>query len=172
MKNLILIILFLCFQSIFSQTITDVFDIARKGTVGQAKEAVKANPKAFQTVNSEGYSPLILACYRANNEVAKYLIETGADINGSSSMGTPLMAAVVKGNNEIAKFLIEHKANPDIADANGTTALIYATMFKNTEIIKLLLVHNADKSKTDNKGKTAFEYAAFSGDETIINLLK
>lgn len=171
-KNYILLILLLFVQLGFSQEPQDVFDIARRGTVEQAKAAVKTNPKAFHTTNAEGYSPLILACYRGNSEVAKYLIETGSDINGNSSMGTPLMAAVVKGNGDIVNYLLEHKADPNIADANGTTALIYATMFKNAEIIKSLLAHKADKSKTDKQGKTAFEYAAFSGNETIINLLK
>jgi uncharacterized protein len=171
-KNGVLILSFLFFQTIFSQTSADVFDIARKGTVAEAREAVKADPKAFHTVNAEGYSPLILACYRGNAEVAKYLIETGSDINGTSSMGTPLMAAVVKGNTEIVRHLLEKKANPDLSDANGTTALIYAAMFKNPEIIKLLLANKADKTKTDKNGKTAFEYAVFSGNETIINLLK
>ena len=171
-KNYILLIFLVFLQSGFSQQALDVFDIARRGTLDQAKEAVKKNPKAFQVTNDEGYSPLILACYRANNEVAKYLVETGSDINGNSAMGTPLMAAVVKGNAEMAKYLLDHKANPNISDANGTTALIYASMFKNAEIIKTLLAHKADKSKTDKQGKTAFEYAAFSGNETIINLLK
>jgi len=171
-KNYLLIVFLAFFQFSNAQDKPDVFDIARKGTIAQAKELIQQNPKAFQVTNPDGYSPLILACYRGNTEVAKYLIETGSDINGNSSMGTPLMASVVKGNIEISKYLLENKADPNISDANGTTALIYAAMFKNPEIIKLLLAHKADKTKTDKQGKTAFEHAAFSGNETIINLLK
>jgi uncharacterized protein len=155
-----------------SQSKEDVFDIARNGTVEQVKEIVKVNPNAFNAVNEEGYSPLILACYRGNNEVAKLLIELNSDINGNSKMGTPLMAAIVKGNNEMATLLLEKKADVNIFDENGTTALIYAVMFQNKKLVALLLENKADKTHKDKKEKTPFEYAVFSGNQEIINLLK
>lgn len=68
--------------------------------------------------------------------------------------------------------LLNNNANPNLTDAHGTTALIYAVQFKNPAILKILLSHNADKSKIDDKGKTAFEYAVFSNNDEIINLLK
>jgi uncharacterized protein len=174
MKKVFLhIILIFCFcLTAKAQEKLDIFDIARKGTVAQAKELVKSNPKAVNETNKDGFTALILACYRGNNEVAKFLIENGSNINGNSDMGTPLMAAIVKGNNEMAKFLIEKKAIVNLADANGTTPLIYAVQFQNIDIIEVLLKNKADQSHKDKQGKTAFEYAAFSGNEKIINLLK
>lgn len=171
-KNYVLFISFLLFQSVSSQEALNVFDVARKGTLEQAKALYKQDPKIFNTLNDGGYSPLILACYRGNNEVAKFLIEHGSDINGTSSMGTPLMAAIVKGNSEISELLIAKKADVNIADANGTTALMYAVQFKNIPLTKLLLANKADKTKIDSTGKTAFEYAVFSNNQEIINLLK
>ena len=172
MKIIMFLFLLLMFNVTLAQEEAVVFDIARKGTVEQAKAILKANPNAFNTINADGYSPLILACYRGNNEVAKLLIENGSDINGNSKMGTPLMACVVKGNNEIAKLLIQKKANINIADANGTTALIYCVQFNNKTILSLLLENKVDKTHKDKDGKTAFEHAVFSGNEEIINLLK
>jgi hypothetical protein len=154
------------------QQVTDVFEVARKGTISQAEAIVKTNPKAFNVINENGFTPLILACYRGNNEVAKFIITQGVDINAKSDMGSALMACIVKGNNEIAKLLIAGKADLNLVDNQGTTALMYAVQFKNIEIIKLLLANNANKNLKDNKGKTAFEYAVFSADEAIINLLK
>lgn len=167
-------ILFFLFAVAFSyaQEKLSVFDVARSGTVEQAKEYLKTDPKAFHVVNADGYSPLTLACYRGNNKVAKLLIESGSDINGNSKMGTPLMAAIVKGNNEIVTLLIEKKANLNTADANGTTALIYAVQFQNSIALQLLIENKVDKTHKDNDGKTAFEHAVFAGNETIINLLK
>ncbi|WP_310557261.1 ankyrin repeat domain-containing protein [Flavobacterium sp.] len=168
-----LIVFLLFLNCIHSQEISkNIYDIARKGSVAEAKELIVANPKIVLEANKDGFTALVLATYRGNNEVAKLLIESGADINSSSSMGSPLMAAVVKGNNEIAKILLEKKANPNLADANGMTALIYAVQFQNVEILDLLLKYNANKSHKDKQGKTAFEYAAFSGNEKIINKLK
>lgn len=150
----------------------DVFAISRNGSVAELKEIMEKEPNCINKQNENGYTPLILACYRGNNELATFLVHKVKDIDATSEMGTALMACSVKGNVEIAKLLLEKGSNPDLTDANGTSALIYATQFKNSELIKALLKHNADKTKTDNKGKTAFEYAVFSGSEEIINLLK
>jgi ankyrin repeat protein len=149
-----------------------IFEVARSGNVEQLKELMKDHPDCINEKNKDGYSPLILACYRSNNPVAIFLIENGAEINENSPMGTPLMAAVVKGNAEIVTLLLNKKADVNIADANGTTALIYAVQFNNKTMLSLLLKHNADKSHKDKDGKTAFEHAVFAGNEDIINLLK
>ena len=171
-KRFLVLLSLIVFQFSFSQEKSDVFDIARAGTVEEVKQILKSNPKAFQLVNKEGFSPLILACYRGNNEVVKFLIDNGSDIDASSSMGTALMAAVVKGNDEIVKILLDKNADINAIDSNGTTALMYAVQFQNEELIKLLLEYKADKSKIDKNGKTAFEFAVFSKNEAIINLLK
>jgi uncharacterized protein len=162
-----------CMSGIIAQeTKKDIYDIARKGTVAEATALIASNPKLVLEANKDGFSALVLAIYRGNNEVAKLLVDKGSDINGNSDMGSPLMAAVVKGNNEMAKFLLEKKANPNLADANGITALIYAVQFQNMEVLELLLKNKANKAHQDKQGKTAFEHAAFSGNEKIINQLK
>ncbi|WP_396172064.1 ankyrin repeat domain-containing protein [Flavobacterium sp.] len=171
MKQIILAWFFLVQLNIgFSQE--SIFTIARSGNVEQVKELMKAQPNCINQKNADGYTPLILACYRSNNEVAVFFIQNGALINENSPMGTALMAAVVKGNVEITKLLISKNADVNSADANGTTALIYAVQFKNKAILSLLIKSNADKTHKDNDGKTAFEHAVFAGDEDIINLLK
>src|SRR3954468_496175 len=76
----------------------DLYDVARTGTVEQAKQLLLANPQLVNTPNPDGYTPLILASYRANNAVAKFLLQSGANIDAVSGMGTALMASVVKGN--------------------------------------------------------------------------
>ena len=167
-----LVLFFLIPNYGISQEKGNIFDVARKGTVQQIKKIYKKNPKCVLQVNENGFSALVLAIYKNNNQVAKYLIDKGSDINQLSDMGSPFMAAVVKGNIEIAKVLLEKKANIDLSDPNGVTALMYAAQFQNVEITKLLLQHNVNKTLIDKNGKTAFEYAVFSKNEEIINLLK
>jgi len=166
------LLFFLSYSSCFAQEKLDVFDIARKGTVEEVKEVLKTNPNAFKTVNMDGFSPLTLACYKGNNEVAKLLIENGCDINQKSSMGTPLMAAVVKGNVEIVSLLLKKNAEVNITDNNGTTALLYATMFKNREIVSLLIKANANPDLKDNRGNSALDYAILANDDKLIEILK
>lgn len=173
MKRLLLsCVSILAFNFCYCQTTNDVFDIGRKGTLEQAKEKLQENPNSFNVVNDEGYSPLLLACYRGNNAVAKFLIESGSDINGKSKFGTPLMACIVKANNEIAKVLIDKKADLDFADGNGTTALIYATNFKNYEIVSALVKAKANLAFKDSKNSTALDYAILANDDKLIEILK
>jgi uncharacterized protein len=172
-KIFYLLIFLVCFSSInYSQEKLDVFDVARKGTVVQAKELFETNVEIFNTVNTEGYSPLIIACYRGNNEVAKFIVKVGGNINSTSNMGTALMAAVVKRNLEMVKLLLDNHADVNISDVNGTTALIYATMFKNYDIVSLLVKANANSEFKDNRGNSAIDYAVLADDDKLIEILK
>jgi ankyrin repeat protein len=171
MNKISLTCLFLL-QFLVSFSQDSIFTIARSGSVEQVKELLKTNPNCINEKNVEGYTPLILACYRSNNEVATFFIDNGAVLDENSPMGSALMASIVKGNNEIVSLLLKKNADINASDSQGITPLIYAVQFKNTEVIKWLLSYNVDKNKVDSKGKTAFEYAVFSGNEEIINLLK
>ena len=108
MKYLLLVIMFN-----FSFAQTDVFDCARTGTVEEMDALYSSNPELVDTLNKRGSSPLTLAAYYNNIEVANYLIDKVDNINGNSDDGTPLMAAVVKGHLEIAKSLVKAGADPN-----------------------------------------------------------
>ncbi|MEW5675133.1 ankyrin repeat domain-containing protein [Flavobacterium enshiense] len=157
-------------QMAYSQQ--DIFEIARKGTVAELKNELKENPNRINSVNNEGYNLITLATYRQNNEVAAYLIQNGAEINGKSNYGSPLMAAVVKGNSEIAKMLIDAGADLNITDGSGNTALIYATIFKKYDIAEMLVKASADINFKDIRGKSAVDYAKMTNDEKLLQLFK
>ncbi len=150
-----------------------IFEIARSGSIEELEQLVSSDPDVINYKNEAGYSPLILACYHGNNDVAKYLIKNMKDINGSSDYGTPLMAAVVKNNVDLVSMLLKKNADPNISDGNGTTALLYAVMFQYEEIVKLLSqVRTINLDHKDNKGFTAFDYAVKLKNEPIIKTLK
>jgi len=162
--------LLLAFSFSFAQK--DVFAVARYGNVEEMKTLFEKDVNCVNQVNDFGFSPLILAAYRGNFEVAKYLITIVKDINYQSPEGTALMAAVMRSDIELIRLLIEKKTNLDATNKTGVTALMLATQFKNIEIIKLLLQHNANKLLKDIEGKTAFEYAVNTNNDSIIQLLK
>ena len=150
----------------------DVFDTARSGTVDEMKMLIQKNKDTINTVNPAGYTPLILACYRSNNVVAEFLAQNVKDVNYNSLSGTALASAVIKGNVAVAKVLLEYKADPNIADSQGVTPLVYATQFQNKELIKLLLQYKANPATADKEGKTPLDYATLTNNQDIINLLK
>ncbi len=167
----VLLIWVLIVNNIYAQNKT-VFDIARTGTVQEMEVLVKQDKNCVNQINDNKSSPLILACYRGNTAVANYLMTNGADINYNSGMGTALMATVVKGNIELVHDLLKNNADLNLADANGTTALMYAIQFQNINITAILLEHKADKTIKNKDGKTAFELAIFTNNEKLINLFK
>lgn len=172
MKKHLFLIVFVCVGGFVRAQTSDIFNVARTGSVSDARILLGSDPKLVNAANAEGYSPLILACYRANNEVAKYFLENGANIDALSGMGTALMASVVKGNEEMVRYLLEKKANPNLSDPNGTTALLYAVMFKKHNLASLLMKAGANPDHKDNRGQSAIDYAIVANDDKLIEILK
>ncbi|WP_321540413.1 ankyrin repeat domain-containing protein [Flavobacterium piscinae] len=50
----------------------DVFEISRDGSLAELKELIKKEPNCINELNENGYTPLILACYRGNNELVRF----------------------------------------------------------------------------------------------------
>jgi uncharacterized protein len=172
MKRVLPLLLLLCSLCNAQVKPKDVFDVARSGTVEEMKALVQIEKDTVNALNKNGFSTLILACYRDNAPVAEYLAKSVSNINYNSSSGTALAAATVKGNTALVKLLLENKANPNIADGQGMTPLLYASQFENKEIISLLLKYKADKKLQNNEGQSAMDFAVFNKNQEIITLLK
>lgn len=82
---------------------------------------------------------LLDAAYFGHFEIAKLLLENGADPNVQDSQ--PLINAAHYGHYEIVKLLLENGANPNERDA---IALNNAAYYGHFEIVKLLLEKGAD----------------------------
>lgn len=167
-----LVILFLFVTALANAQGKDVFDTARFGTVEEMKALELKSKDTINAKNPAGFTPLILACYRGNKAVAEYLVPRVNNLNYNSSNGTALAAASVKGDNDMAKILLEHGADPNLADPNGMTPLVYAVQFQNKELVALLVKYKANSRQKDNDGKTPYDHAVFAGNKEIINMLK
>ncbi len=91
-----------------------------------------------------GRTPLHEAAYTGNIEMAKLLIEHGAEINIADKDGkTPLHEAAGRGKLEVAKLLIEHGADVNATDRLSATPLRNAESCGDTKIAELLRQHGA-----------------------------
>lgn len=150
----------------------DVFTIARSGSKAQMAEIYTRTPEVINSKNDTGYTPFLLACYNGNVEVVAFLVDKVESINGVSTYGTPLMAAVYKKDEKIIDILLKNKVDVNKTDANGTTALHYATLFNNTSIAEKLIHAGAKANMKDGSGKTALDYAVNYNNQKIISLIK
>ncbi len=86
-----------------------------------------------------GYTPIMIAALKGPLEVAKRLLEGGADVNAFSSAGwSALMFASCAGDNEMVQLLLDNGADPTPEDKYGWTALKIATERNHTDAAELL----------------------------------
>jgi uncharacterized protein len=150
----------------------DVFDVARKGLVSEMKALIEINSDTINKKNANGFTPLLLACYRGNFDVAEFLIPLVKNLNNKSDEGSALTAAVFNEYEKLVNLLLKNGADPNITNIDGVTALMMAAQSNNPKIVSLLINYKSNKSIKDNKGKTALDYALFTKNNEVINLLK
>lgn len=156
------ITLFFIVTVIFSVSLPaqTIFDVIRKGDLQTLQQFYKLKPDTINTSNENGFTPLIIAVYRYQNETAKFLIEHGALVNTNSPEGPALMAAVYKNNVDMVELLIKNHANLDLQNEEGLTALMYAVINNNLKIVNILLTNGADKALLSKNRLSANSYAA------------
>ena len=154
----------------YSQNKKSIFDVARLGNVGELMALYHEDNSILFKNDSNGFSPLILATYNNNLEVALKLIELKSDLDYISPMGTALMASVYKNNREVFNALLNRNVLIDEVDQSSNTALILAVYTQNEYMVEQLLKKNPDRSITNREKKTAFMLALESNNAKIIEL--
>jgi ankyrin repeat protein len=165
----------LLFFFIFVSSISwsqDLFDACRSGNVERLKALHEINPDTLNSVNENGFSPLIISTYKNQIKVVEFLLKNNADVNFDSPEGTALIGACYKGNFEIVKLLIQNKANVNVVGGNNISPLIFAVQSKNKKLVKLLVQNGADQTIKDSAGRTAKDYAMLLELKDIAELLK
>lgn len=138
------------------------------------KKALSQEPNINENRGRHG-TPLHAASLNGNVDIARLLIERGADIDapGKEYYGTPLHAAALNGNIDIVRLLIDEGAD---IDAPGTmrygTPLFEAAFSGNIKIVRLLIDKGADiNALGEEYYGTALHGAALNGHEAILELL-
>jgi ankyrin repeat protein len=136
------------------------------------KEGVDVNIR-----NMDGELVLGVAAGYGQKEVVRYLLQSGADINGMDNIGTPLHWAARKGQTDMVRFLISKGAdvsakNPNVSDPyNEITPIFYAAAAGSVEAIKLLLENGAKADEKTTMGVTPLMQAARYGRAEAVKAL-
>jgi ankyrin repeat protein len=126
------------------------------------------------TTNDFGVTVLNVAASNGNIEIAKMLLDKGADIDGADVVlgWRPLMSAAEAGQDEMVKFLLGRGAPIDGEDSVGYTALIYTASAGHTETAKLLIDAGADVNHISGGYSPLISAAKESHPQTVMVLLE
>jgi ankyrin repeat protein len=100
----------------------------------------KSDVKTIQDANAlredNNKTILMYAVWVGNDEIVKYLIDKGADVNAQDTGGaSALHLAAWKGYTQIAVYLLENGASAQAMSIDGMTPLDIAKMKGNQELI-------------------------------------
>ncbi|XP_047455020.1 B-cell lymphoma 3 protein homolog [Mugil cephalus] len=118
--------------------------------------SLSSSPLCLEIRNFGGLSPLHLAVLQGRQDLAKMLLEAGADINAMDfkSGQSPLMHAVESNNPDMVHFLIENGCDVNSQSYSGNTALHSACGRGQVDTVRLLLKSGADSSIKNNHNDT------------------
>ena len=117
-----------------------------------------------------GFTPLMKACEHGHNEIARALIDAGADrdVKSISAGLTALMIAAQRGNALLCHALLEPETSTgtpgcakDVKELTlGYSALVFAARRDFIHVVELLAHQGVDLHSTDKQGMTACHHAA------------
>ncbi|MCX2473332.1 ankyrin repeat domain-containing protein [Pedobacter sp. MC2016-05] len=158
----------------FSNQLT-LFEACAVGKFDIATLLIFQNPDDVNKFSEDGFTPLGLACYFGHEELARFLVLKGADVNLASKNGFnvfPIHSAVAANNINITKMLLDAGAYPNVCQKAGLAPLHTAAQLGNIELIIVLLEHGAEVGLRMEGGKLPADLAAEKGFNEIAEILR
>ncbi len=129
----------------------------------------EASPK-----DKRGSTPLHLAAFYSHEQIAKFLVDQGAEVEVSTidDLRTPLHWAAWNESRPLLELLLKHGADINAKNDKGETALHYAAR-DNQTILQDLLDNGADVDIETCRGDTPLFWAVKGGElESVEKLVK
>ncbi len=128
-----------------ASTPDDIHQLVLEANFEAIKYLIHLDTNLIDTVDETyGRTPLIICAYKKSHfEIAKYLLDSGCDINIQSNFKwnnwTALMTACFYGNSPVVEALVNANANLDLVDVAGNTALQLALEGGHADCIQIIL---------------------------------
>jgi uncharacterized protein len=126
-----------------------LFEASAVGLADRVREHLDGDPALVNAYSHDGWTPLHLASFFGHEEVARILLDRGADVNARSRSerfakeNTPLHAAAANRQVGVAEVLIANGADVNARDGSGFTPLGLAASGKNDLLVVILLEKGA-----------------------------
>ncbi len=151
-----------------------IFEAAATGKINHVIRLLARDPVLVNSYAEDGFQALGLACFFGHYDTAEYLAKAGAPLNSPSHNGlkaAPIHSAAAAGHVRIVKMLLDLRADANVREQAGYTALHAAAQNGDVETIRTLLLGGADLTLKSDDGKTALDIAIDAGHEKATLLL-
>jgi uncharacterized protein len=146
-------------------------EAAAFGRTERLRQLLEEDPGNTNAWADDGFSALHLAVFGGQEETAKLLIDSGADLEALSRnenvVVRPLHTAAFVRSPALAAILLDAGADPNSRAEHGFTALHSAAQNGDVELARLLLDRGADPTLQTEDGKTPADFA----DDAVAELL-
>ena len=151
-----------------------LFEAATVGDVAVVRQRLTEGWE-IEDRSGDGYTPLHFAAYFGRLEVARLLLERGADPNAvatNNSRVTPLHSAVSARHRDLAGLLLALGASANTVQKGGWTPLHAAARNGDEAIVDLLLLRGADPTRPADDGRTPPDLADEGGHAALADMLR
>jgi hypothetical protein len=151
-----------------------LIEALQKKNFSTARELI-LKKKGIHKVNEYNQNPLLLALEAGQPELARLLIEAGADVNIKSKMYmTPLRVATQSGDLEAVKLLLAKGASPN-APEDEFPPFFYAIFKGHDDIARVLIDGGTDLNRSYIDGErrlTAGDLAVLAKKPLLVGLIR
>lgn len=112
--------------------------VQQRAGLDQIQQAIKASGKEINEFDNMGASLLGVAARQSRMDLARWLLESGADPNGGYPSTVPLRNAIENRDLPMVELLLEYGADPDFDMGNNMTPRRFAKHKGFEEITELL----------------------------------
>lgn len=133
-------------------------DAVANNNLQQVRELLAQQNVQVDELNGKQETPLLVATHHNYIDIAKALIDAGADINKQDAIqDSPYLYAGAQGKTDILAYMLEHREpNQSVYNRYGGNALIPAAEKGHLDNVKLLLADGrVDIDHQNNFGYTA-----------------
>ena len=145
------------------------------GRLEEVTTSVEENEDLVSNFLADGFTPIGLASFFGQVEVARFLFEQGADpsVCADNPMKVNAMhAAAAIGNHELMELFVSNGYDANIPQMNNITPVQSAAYRGDLEMVKLLVRHGANPKIASVDDIDALGYAREGGHEEVLFYLK